>query len=144
MADAAMTDAPSADEAQLDRAYDVLEKLTDCGLAPPTLREASLLPGAPACVAVRAAAASLAAALTALSRRLGNLPGGGWDGDAAAAAAGRLHTVCADETACGDGQLEAALGNLLSALDPDGREPLAQRLELFGAHPCRAMLAARS
>lgn len=122
-------------DALLDRCYDVKEKLVDCGLAPAELDEASLLAGAPACAALRATAASLAAALTALSRRLAAAaPGCAWDGEAAAAAAGRLHTACADEALCADGALERALVALLRALDPAAVS--ADRVELLGA--CQA------
>ena len=129
----AMSDvAMAAEDRALDRAYDALERLRDCGLAPPQLDERHLLPAGGCEASLRAAAASLAAAFVALPRA--RLPLAGWGADALAAAAGRVHGACADETAAEGGRLEAALRELLQVLDP-GCVASEDRAELFGACP---------
>ena len=126
-------------EQKLDRAFDVLEKFRDAGLvatAGSSLEESQLLSGGGAGVGLRSASASLAASLTALSRRvasLAGLPAGvAWDGEAVGAAAGKVLSVCSDEGACGGGGLETALADLLHVLDPALPLP-AEREELLGA-----------
>ena len=115
----------------LDRAYEVLERLRDCGLAPCELSdEAALLSRSPAGVHVRASAAALAAALLALSPPLLGAP------EPLQAAAAAVRATAADDLSAADGALEHALAGLLGALDPqDQAAPQTERAELFGT--CR-------
>jgi hypothetical protein len=130
---AAAMEVDGASEGELDRAFDVLERLRECGLAPAALTdETPLLEGRAPGAELRAAAASLAAAAAALPAGL-LAPAGALDAPVAAVAA-----AAADDGAAGGGRLESALAALLRACDAEA-EPLTCRLDLFGAHaPCCA------
>jgi hypothetical protein len=129
-------------ERELDRAFDALQRLRDCGLAPAALSdEAPLLGGAPG-AELRAAAASLAAAFLALPQQLLQAHGAARAAPGAAApplaaAAAAVAAAAAGASAAADGRLEAAMAALLAALDPEAAG-LTQRLDLFGA--CAAAL----
>jgi hypothetical protein len=119
-----------ASDGELDRAFDVLERLRECGLAPAALTdETPLLEGHAPGGELRAAAASLAAACASLPAGL-LAPAGALDAPVAAVAA-----AAADDGAAGGGRLESALAALLHACDAEA-EPLARRLDLFGACRC--------
>jgi hypothetical protein len=130
-------------ERELDRAFDALQRLRDCGLAPAALSDEAPLLGGAAGAELRAAAASLAAAFLALPQQLLQAHGAarappGAAAPPLAAAAAAVAAAAAGASAAADGRLEAAMAALLAALDPEAAG-LTQRLDLFGACAAAAL-----
>lgn len=136
-----------ASEAELQRAFELLGRLQDCGVAPPGLADSELVGGCapPPGGGLRAACASLAAALRAPPVRAAlGAAGAALDAAAdlvrAAASAPADGGVggAADAAAAGGAPLpqphplDSALAALLAALDP-GADAAAGRLLVLGA-----------
>lgn len=128
-------DADTRAQAQLDRAYDVLERCRDCGVAPADLTdEAVVLADAEASPALRSVVASLASELGGVTWHALVVPGQPEKPQASRVdgAVGAVKAACA----AGGAGLDAACLALLRAVDPDGAAHVpADRVEVLGAWP---------
>ena len=132
-------DHPAPADAALDRAYDVLERLRDCGLAPSDFTDESALLSARDDPPVLAAAAALASALSSVPWPQVGTAGGcdpswGWilPQEQTLQAAATAVKACCDGQA-GGGGLDSALAGLLAAVDPVGAGYTASsRVEILG------------
>jgi hypothetical protein len=124
---------PDAPQAALDRAYDVLERCRDCGVAPEDLRdEAVVLAGAEASQALLTLVASLATELGGVTWHVVVVAGQQEQPQAARVdeAVGAVKAACA----AGGAGLDAACEALLHAVDPEGCAHVpADRVEVLGA-----------
>ena len=132
MADTPMTDV-DAPQTALDRAYDVLERCRDCGVAPEDLKdEAVVLAEAEASLALRTLVASLASELGGVTWHALAVAGQQVQPQAAVVdqAVGAVKAACA----AGGAGLDASCVALLRAVDPEGVAHVpADRVEVLGA-----------
>ena len=132
MADTHMPDV-DASQTALDRAYDVLERCRDCGVAPEDLKDESVvLAEAEASSALRSLVASLASELGGVTWQALVVAGQAVQPQAAVVdqAVGAVKAACA----AGGAGLDAACVALLRAVDPEGVVNVPpDRVEVLGA-----------